>query len=116
MDEITAADFERDFYFRVPHPHLAWSILAVNVRHGSDGWQFAYGYQFPEIGMGSPFEGRLPSRESAGRIGLIRLRDALRRFAGDKDIDRDRDQKLASKYADQIQEQLFPSQLELGLA
>lgn len=107
-------DFERDFYFRVPHPTLAWSVLEVLVRRAAGCWQYAYGYQLGTCGFGSPFTGMTPSRENAGRIGLVRLRNALTRFAGDDHLDgRDCDQTEAAKHAARIEEMLHPMQPEL---
>ncbi|MBK1884790.1 hypothetical protein JIN85_20440 [Luteolibacter pohnpeiensis] len=106
-----------DYFYRVPHPKLAWSILSVEVRRGEQGWQFAYGYHFMNTGMGCPFRGRFPSRESAGRNGMLHLRDALKRFAASPGLPDRRcpEQKQAARYAKEIQEQLFPPQLELQL-
>ena len=110
----SADDFGRDFFFRVPHPRLAWSILEVLVRPANGIWQYAYGYNFSACGMGTPFSGKAPSRETAGRAGLLRLRDALKRFAGENQLDgQDSDQVEAVKYAARLQELLQPRQPEL---
>ena len=110
----SADDFGRDFFFRVPHPRLAWSILEVLVRPANGLWQYAYGYNFSASGMGTPFTGKAPSRETAGRAGMLRLRDALKRFTGEGKPDgRDGDQIEAAKYLARIQELLHPTQPEL---
>ncbi len=111
---VTTEDFERDFYFRVKHPTLAWNVLEVLVRPEGAVWQYSYGYQLATCGFGGPFEGMAPTRENAGRIGLIRLRNALWRLAGDGELDgRDGDQAEAAKHADAIYEMLHPAQPEL---
>jgi hypothetical protein len=111
---VTAEDFERDFYFRVKHPTLAWSILEVLVRPEGKVWQYAHGYHLPTVGFGNPFEGAAPTRENAGRIGLIKLRNSLRQLAGDGEIEgRDHDQAEAAKHAARIHEMLHPAQPEL---
>jgi len=100
---------DRDFYYRLPSP-LAWNILEVEVREVSGVWEFAFGYQLPTCGLLTPFRGPLPSRDAAGRNGLLFLRDALRRVASDSGSRCLADQRDAGKYAAAIQEFLFPSQ------
>jgi hypothetical protein len=98
-----------DYFHRVPS-HLAWDTLHVVVRQQGGKWQFSYGYQFTISGMGTPFMGALPSREAAGRNGMLYLRDDLRRFSGADPDRRDDEQKQAAKLADEIHRQLCPSQ------
>lgn len=106
---MSACDFERDVYFEVPHPTLAWSTLRVSVRKAGDHWEQAHEFHFSITGMGSPFAGNYPTREAAGRNGLCFLRHALLR------VNRE-DQAVAQKYAEQIGEILNPSQLSLNFA
>lgn len=120
MNPVTVDDFQRDYFFRVKHPTLAWNTCEVLVRDAGPFWQYSFGYQFMSVGTGGPFEGRAPSREAAGRIGLVRLRNALLQLAGDRELtDRDADQKAAAAHAARIDALLHPpapAQLELAFA
>lgn len=103
-----ACHFERDVYFNVPHPTLAWSFLRVSVRELEGRWEQAHEFNLSTTGMGTPFRGDYPSRESAGRNGLAFLRHALLRVNGG-------DAPEAQKHAEAIFEILNPSQLTLKL-
>ncbi len=106
---MIACDFERDVYFNVPHPTLAWSVLRVSVREVGTNWQQAHEFNLHLTGMGTPFMGSYPSREAAGRNGLCSLRHALMRVSGDE-------REAAQKHAEAIGEILNPSQLTLALS
>ena len=106
---MIADDFKRDVYFNVPHPTLAWSVLCVSVREVGEHWEQAHEFQFPVIGMGTPFMGNYPSRDSAGRNGLCFLRRALMRVTRE-------DREKAQEHAEAIWEIINPQQRELALS
>jgi len=101
-------DFDKDLFFNLPHGSLAWSILRVSVRKIGDHWEQAHEFQLSITGMGTPFMGRYPSRESAGRNGMAMLAEALRR------VDRE-DGPKAQELSAMIRETFNPSQLCLAL-
>ena len=105
---MTETNFDRDVYFDLPHPTLAWSVLRVSIRKVGNHWEQAHEFQLPVTGMGTPFMGRYPSRESAGRNGLCYLRHALMRVCRE-------DREAAQKHAADIYEMINPSQLSLRL-
>jgi hypothetical protein len=105
-----------DYYLREPSRGLAWNELEVMVRPADGGWwEYSVGYQLPTVGYGSPYSGRAPNRETAGRIGLIQLRNALNRLARDEELEEERsaDQRIAAAREERIQEMLSPRQGEL---
>lgn len=106
---MSECEFERDIYFDVPHPTLAWSVIRVSVRKVGDHWEQAHEFQLSVTGMGTPFMGRYPSREAAGRNGLCYLRHALMRVTRE-------DKDKAHAHAEAIWEILSPSQLSLNLS
>lgn len=106
---MIACDFERDVYFDVPHPSLAWPVLRVSVQEVNGHWEQAHEFQLPITGMGTPFMGSYPSREAAGRNGLCLLRHALMRVTRE-------DREKAQKHAEAIWEILNPQQRELALS
>lgn len=107
-ETFTTCDFERDVYFELPHPTLAWSVLRVSVREVGDRWEQAHEFQLCITGMGTPFMGSYPSREAAGRNGLCCLRHALMRVSRE-------DRETAQKHAEVIWEIINPQQLSLKL-
>ena len=106
---MSASDFERDVYFDVPHPTLAWSVLRVSVREVGGHWEQAHEFQLSITGMGTPFMGSYPSREAAGRNGLFCLRHALMRVSRE-------DREKAQEHAEAIWEIINPQQRELALS
>lgn len=94
-----------DYFLRLKHPELAWNQYAVLVRFHEKSWQFAIEYQGRISGYGSPFIGRFPSRQSAGRNGCFALRDILRKA----------DTDIPASWAHEVSEFVNPSQFLLAL-
>lgn len=106
---MIAGDFERDVYFDVPHPTLAWSVLRVSVREMGGHWEQAHEFQLSITGMGTPFMGSYQTREAAGRNGMCCLRHALMRVSRE-------DREKAQEHAEAIWEIINPQQKELALS
>ena len=105
---MIACDFERDVYYDVPHPTLAWSVIRVSVREVGRHWEQAHEFQLAITGMGTPFMVSYLSRDAAGRNGMFCRRHALMRVP-------DADRQEAQKHAETLWEILNPSQLTLSL-
>lgn len=113
---MNADPLGRDFFFRIPHtrrPTQSFAAITVQQEPGG-GWRMAYEYDVCVCGVGTPYEHSAvyPSRESAGRNGMLFLRDELRRFARGRERG-PQTRKFAAALAERINESVLPQQFEL---